>query len=131
MPDPYRIRLRGPWKVRPHVAGAHAGRLTVPGTLRAGGWPGYVGPVSFYRRFGKPGNLGTGDRVRLAFAGVTGAADVIVNGEPVGSLVGSGTFDVTERLRERNELEIRVRATNDECGIVADVVLEIVASVVA
>jgi hypothetical protein len=60
--------------------------MTVPGTLRAGGWPGYVGPVSFYRRFGRPSNLGTGDRVRLAFAGVKGRAEVLLNGERVGEV---------------------------------------------
>lgn len=126
MPDPYRIRLHGPWEVRPHAAGAPAGRMTVPGTLGAGGWVGYVGPVSFYRRFGQPSNLGTCDRVRLAFAGVTGLAEVYVNGDPLGGLDGSGTFDVTEKLRTRNELEVLVEAANDECGIVADVVIEIV-----
>jgi Glycosyl hydrolase 2 galactose-binding domain-like len=126
VPDPHRIRLRGPWDVRPHAAGARPGRMTVPGTLRAGGWPGYVGPVSFYRRFGRPSNLGTGDRVRLAFAGVTGRAEVLLNGERVGEVAGAGVVDVTDRLRERNELEVVVAAADEGCGIVGDVVIEIV-----
>lgn len=125
MPDPYRIRLRGPWEVVPHATGAARGRMAVPGTLRAGGWPGYVGPVSFYRRFGKPSNLGTTDRVRLAFERVTGSAGVYLNGEPLGPLAGSGAFDVTGRLRERNELEVRTSAADDGCGIVGDVAIEI------
>lgn len=131
MSEPYRIRLRGPWEVVPHAVGAARGRMIVPGTLRDGGWPGYVGPVSFYRRFGKPSNLGTTDRVRLAFERVTGRAEVYLNGEPIGDLAGSGSFDVTGRLRERNILAIEMTAMDDECGIVGDVVLEIVASGVA
>jgi hypothetical protein len=99
--------------------------MTMPGTLRDGGWPGYVGPVSFYRRFGKPNNLGTTDRVRLAFERVTGLAEVFLNGERVGALDAPGAFEVTERLRERNELEVRVRAADDAGGIVGDVCVEI------
>lgn len=128
MPEPHRIRLRGPWEVRPHVPGIAAGRMVVPGTLRDGGWAGYAGPVSFYRRFGRPSNLGTTDRVRLAFERVTGSADVYLNGERLGRLDGSGAFDVTDQLRERNELEVVVQATDDGCGIVGDVVVEIAAS---
>jgi beta-galactosidase/beta-glucuronidase len=120
--DPHRIRLRGPWEVRPHAEAA-AGRMTVPGTLRDGGWPEYVGPVSFYRRFGKPSNLGTGDRVRLAFTGVTGSAEVFLNGEPLGP--PTGAFDVTDRLRGRNELRVLVQAADDGCGITGDVAIEI------
>jgi hypothetical protein len=98
--------------------------MTVPGTLH-GGWPGYVGPVSFYRRFGRPNNLRTGDRVRLAFERVTGCGEVFLNGEQLGGLDGRGTFEVTERLNERNELEVRLHAADDGCGIVGDVWIEI------
>lgn len=125
MSEPYHIRLRGPWEVVPHAPGATRGRMTIPGTLRDGGWPGYVGPVSFYRRFGKPSNLGTDDRVRLAFERVTGSAEVFLNGESLGPLDVAGTFDVAERLRERNEVEVRVQAAGDESGIVGAVALEI------
>jgi hypothetical protein len=128
VPEPHRIRLRGPWEVRPHAAGVSPGRMAVPGTLRDGGWAGYTGSVSFYRRFGRPSNLGTADRVRLAFEGVTGGAEVYLNGERLGELAGSGLIDVTDQLRERNELEVRLMATDDQCGIVGDVVVEIVAS---
>lgn len=131
MPDPHRIRLRGPWDIRPHAAGACPGRMTIPGALRDGGWPGYVGTVSFYRRFGRPSNLGTGDRVRLAFERVTGPAEVRLNDEPIGNLAGSGSFDVTGRLRERNMLAVEMMAMDDGCGIVGDVTLEIIASGVA
>lgn len=126
MSEAHRIRLRGPWEVRPHAVGAVPGRMTIPGTLHDGGWAGYVGPVSFYRRFGRPSNLGTGDRLRLAFERVTGSAEVILNGQSLGPLTSSGAFDVSDRLRVRNELEVRVQAADDGCGIVEDVVLEIV-----
>jgi hypothetical protein len=123
--DPHRIRLRGPWEVRLHTRRVSVGWMNVPGTIRDAGWAGYVGPVSFYRRFGRPSNLGTGDRVRLAFDGVTGTAGVRLNDEPIGVLAGSGSFDVTDRLRERNMLAVVMAAVDDECGIVGDVVLEI------
>lgn len=126
MSEPHRIRLRGPWEVRPHAAYVLSGRMTIPGTLREGGWPGFVGPVSFYRRFGKPSNLGTGDSVRLAFERVTGPAEVWINGEFVGRVDEAGAFDVTDRLRDRNELQVSLRAADDQGGIVGDVAIEII-----
>lgn len=131
MPEPHRIRLRGPWEIRLHTRRASIGWMTVPGTIRDAGWARYVGTVSFYRRFGKPSNLGTGDRVRLAFERVTGPAEVRLNDEPIGDLTVSGSFDVTGRLRERNMLAVEMTAMDDECGIVGDVILEIMASGVA
>jgi hypothetical protein len=123
--EPHQIRLGGPWEVRFGNVGAMAGRMTIPGTLRAGGWPGYTGAVSFYRRFGRPTNLETGDRLRLAFTGVTGQAQIKLNGDALGTVTGNGTIDVTHRLRERNELEVVVDAKNDRCGITSDVFLVI------
>jgi hypothetical protein len=123
--EPHRIRLRGPWEFRLHTRRVSIGWMNVPGTLHDAGWAGYIGMVSFYRRFGRPSNLGTGDRVRLAFEGVTGTAEVCLNEEPIGVLAGSGSFDVSGRLRERNMLALVMAAIGDECGIVRDVVLEI------
>ena len=129
MPEPHRIRLRGPWEFRLHTPRVSIGWMTVPGTLRDVGWAEYFGMVSFYRRFGRPSNLGTGDRVRLAFHGVTGFAEVLLNDERLGDLAGSGSFDVTGRLRERNMLQVVTMATDEEdCGIVGEVVVEIEAS---
>jgi hypothetical protein len=99
--------------------------MTIPGSLRESGWPGYVGSVSFYRRFGRPSNLGTGDRVRLAFSGVIGAAEVRLNREHLGQLTDKGVFDIADRLRDRNELELRMVARSDASGIVGDVSIEI------
>ena len=119
----HRIRLRGPWDVRPPVG--PPARMTVPGTLKAGGWPGLTGRVSFYRRFGRPSNLSVGESVWLVFEQVAGPARALLNDEPLGELAGTGQFDVTGRLRPRNTLEVIVDATGDGCGIVGDVGLEI------
>jgi hypothetical protein len=120
----HRIRLRGPWEVRPH-GGAPPGRMTIPGRLLDGGWAGFAGRVSFYRRFGRPSNLSPGETVWLVFERVAGAAEMWVNGGRLGALAGAGSFDVTTALAARNELAVIVEADGDGCGIVGDVWLEI------
>ena len=124
-PTPHRIRLRGPWDVRPHAADVSPGRMTVPGMLRDGGWVGIAGHVSFYRRFGRPSNLASTERVWLVFERIVGPAEVRLNEDPLGTLEGSGAFDVTDRLANRNVLEVVVVAADDGCGIAGEVVLEI------
>jgi hypothetical protein len=124
-PSAHRIRLRGPWQVRPHADGVPAGRMTVPGTLRDGGWAGFAGRVSFYRRFGRPSNLGPKETVWLVFDRVVGQAVVRLNDEILGPVDTTGSFEVTERLATRNILEVIVEATDDRSGIDGDVVLQI------
>ncbi|HEX3148145.1 MAG TPA: hypothetical protein VHR66_08670 [Gemmataceae bacterium] len=126
MSEPHRIRLHGPWEIRPHEPGMAAGRMTIPAKLRDGGWPGYKGPISLIRRFGRPSNLGTNDIVRLAFASVAGAAEILLNGEKLGTMIAAGQFDVTVRLKERNEIEVVIQADDDQSGITGEVALEIV-----
>jgi hypothetical protein len=121
----HRIRLHGPWDVRPHATAFQPGQMTIPATLRAGGFVGASGRVSFYRRFGRPTNLEAGDRLSLDFNEVCGAAEVWLNGEVLGPLQLAGSFDVTGRLNERNQLEVIVECNSDECGIVGDVTLVI------
>lgn len=99
--------------------------MTVPGTLRDGGWAGHYGPVSFYRRFGRPSNLDAAETVRLVFEGVNGAAEVWLNDERLGTIDQSASFDVTARLIERNILEVIIDAADQSYGIVGEVVLEI------
>jgi hypothetical protein len=123
-PSAHRIRLRGPWDVRRH-GDAPAGRMTVPGTLRDGGWTGFTGRVSFYRRFGRPSNLSPAETVWLVFERVVGSTEVRLNDELLAHLNETGSFDVTDRLAERNMLELTIDAADDGCGIVGDVVLEI------
>jgi hypothetical protein len=124
-PSPHRIRLRGPWDVRPHAGDAPAGRMTVPGTLRDGGWTGFAGRVSFYRRFGRPSNLAPTEMVRLVFERIVGPAEVRLNDDALGLLAERGSFEITKRLAKRNTLEVIVDAADDGCGIVGDVTLEI------
>lgn len=120
----HRIRLRGPWQVRPH-SGGPAGRMTIPGTLRDGGWAGLSGRVSFYRRFGRPSNLSAGDEVWLVFERVSGPAEVRLNDHRLGAFDGAWSIEVTAGLQDRNELEVAVEAADDGGGIVGDVWLEI------
>src|SRR5262245_39476979 len=124
-PSAHRIRLRGPWDVRPHSGDVPAGRMTVPGTLRDGGWAGFAGRVSFYRRFGRPSNLSPAETVWLVFERVVGSTEVRLNDELLARLTQTGSFDVTDQLAERNTLEVTVEAADDGCGIVGDIVLEI------
>jgi hypothetical protein len=99
--------------------------MTVPGTLRDGGWAGFAGRVSFYRRFGRPSNLSPAETVWLVFEHVVGSTEVRLNDELLARLNETGSFDVTHLLTERNQLEVTLDATDDACGIVGDVVLEI------
>jgi hypothetical protein len=124
-PSAHRIRLRGPWDVRPHASGVPPGTMTIPGTLRDGGWAGFAGRVSFYRRFGRPSNLGPKESVWLVFERVVGRAEIRLNDEDLGPVDGAGSFEVTGRLAARNSLEVIVEATDDGCGIADEVVLEI------
>src|SRR5262245_56331052 len=110
-PSAHRIRLRGPWQVRPHADGIPRGTMTIPGRLRDGGWAGFAGRVSFYRRFGLPSKLGAKETVWLVFGRVVGRAEVHLNDEDLGPVDGAGSFEVTRRLAARNILEVIVKAT--------------------
>jgi hypothetical protein len=100
-------------------------RMPVPCSLRDGGWPGFAGRVSFYRRFGRPSNLSSEESVWLVFECVAGKSAVTLNDLPLGELEGSGSFEVTGRLEERNRLQVIVEAADDSGGIVGEVALEI------
>jgi hypothetical protein len=108
---PHRIKLRKPWE----------NQVTEHGAL-------------WRRRFGRPTGLQSRDTVWLVIEGLPATASVRLNGEPLGSLVGQPMacrFDLTGRLRQRNELALLVQAadrparpaTSDQP---ADVSLEIV-----
>lgn len=97
--DPHRIRLRGFWGAAPLGDGRTRHR----------------------RAFGRPRTLDPGERAWLVSDGVAGPATVLVNGEPVGTVPAAGpfAFDVTDRLRPRNEAVI------ETAGGVGEVALEI------
>lgn len=83
----HRIRLGPPWK-------------TSPTRDR----------VLHRRSFGRPQNLDPGERVWLALS-TAAPAQVVLNGEPIGSTAAEQPFwaDVTDRLAVRNEIVIDCR----------------------
>jgi hypothetical protein len=128
---PHRIRLRGPWECEPLRAAAAGAPLPAPRhvTLPAGwgeaGLPGFAGVVRFRRRFGYPGRIDPYERVWLTCAGVTGTAEVWLNGRPLGRHEGPFEHEVTALLRPRNELVAEVEAADDRGGLSGEVALEV------
>jgi hypothetical protein len=102
--------------------------MTMPCRWGEGGLPGFAGKVRFRRRFGFPGRLDATDRVWLTFAGVTGVADIWLNGQFLGRREGSRgpfEFEVTPLLRARNELAVEVEGQADDGGLCGEVAMEI------
>src|SRR5690606_30109633 len=65
--------------------------------------------LMFARRFQWPTVLDPGERVFVVLTGYGGAGEVLLNGERLGCLEATATrreFDVTDRLRSTNRLEI-------------------------
>jgi hypothetical protein len=124
----HRIRLHGPWDVTPANPEVPAGRMTIPGTLRDGGWQGFSGRVVFHRRFGRPTNLETDERVWLFFEKVVGPSHVWLNDELLRVTEGTARFDVTAALATRNALRVDMNACDDQCGLLGEVALEITKS---
>jgi hypothetical protein len=92
---PHRIRLRDPW-------------LTDA--------PATPGRVCRRRRFGYPGRIDAYERVWLTIADTPAGTRVTLNGDFLGEVGGPCEFDVTARLRDRNEVVI---AADDAWGEVA------------
>lgn len=70
--------------------------------------------VRFIRPFHCPTNVDK-EQVWIVVAGLTVRADVLLNGEPLGSIEGGSHFesDISTRLKLRNQLELRFRVTAD------------------
>lgn len=126
---PHRIRLRGPWECAP-LAGAEPlpppRRMTLPCRWAEGGLLDFAGRVRFTRRFGAPGRVDDFERVWLTAAGVDAAAELRLNGQPLGQFTAAESFeaDVTTLLKPRNELIADV--TGDaRGGLWGEVALEI------
>jgi hypothetical protein len=133
MSEVHRIRLRGPWEVMAlsRIPASEplpqATAMTLPCRWRDGGWAGFAGRALHRRRFGKPTNVGE-QKMWLTCAGVEGSVAVRVNGESILDRTASGgpfAVEVTDRLRDRNELEIVVEADSDGGGVWGEVALEI------
>ena len=136
MSEMHRIRLRGPWEVigqsriPPSEPLPQPTTMTLPCRWRDGGWVGFAGRVLHRRRFGKPTNIAE-QKIWLTCAGVEGSVAVRLNGESILDRPASdGPFsvEVTDSLRDRNELELVVEADSDTGGVWGEVALEIHAS---
>lgn len=75
------------------------------------------------RKFGRPRTLDSDERVWLVCESVPGPAEVSVNGQQVGMLSQTNSFeaDITDTLRERNAVMFAV-VSNEPLG---ELVLEI------
>lgn len=108
------------------MPGRPARRCDVPGALREIGVVGGAGEVRLTRRFGYPGRIDAFERVWLTFASVRGQADIKLNGQTLGSIENAGgEFEVTSLLRERNVLDVSLRAEADDDGLTGGVALEV------
>jgi len=121
----HRIRLHGPWQVRPHDVHLSPGRMTIPGSLREGGFADFKGRVSMHRQFGKPTNLDAHDQVWLAFDEIRGLESISLNGLELHAHGERLEFEVTGLLQKRNEIEVVLICEEDRCGVVGKVLLEI------
>ena len=121
------IRLRGPWHYEPlAAAGEGEHRLPPPGSARMPAtWSEFLGDfrgcVALRRRFGCPTGLAPRDRVELVIEAVHACGSAELNGQPLAERLDhrGGRFDVTDRLRERNELAIIIQWPGDEADKVA------------
>jgi beta-galactosidase/beta-glucuronidase len=125
----HRMNLKGPWDYEwldgPHALGesstadkaeaendfllAHS-RVRMPSSIEDA-WGAVTGQIRFRRRFQKPTNLESHERVHIAFDGLGGSAAVLLNDEPLVELQevdSPETFDVTDRLGQSNVLSVEL-----------------------
>jgi hypothetical protein len=148
----HRMNLKGPWDYEwldgPHdlpsakvavesASGenefllAHT-RVRMPSSIEDA-WGHVSGRVRFQRRFQKPTNLESHERVHVAFDGLGGTAAVTLNGEPIAELLdveATQTFDITDRLRSTNIVAVELSWDPNESpqsrgGLWAPVAIEI------
>lgn len=131
---PHRIRLRGPWECEPLSRSDGSSEalpppctMTMPCRWRNGGLTDFAGRVRFRRRFGLPRQIDNHERLWLTFGGITGVADIALNGQALGPCQESDCpleREVTVLLRPRNELVVEVEGSGDG-GLWGDVALEV------
>ena len=139
---PHRIRLRGPWEYEPLARSERpetqsldgpqrplpaGGKMTLPCRWSEGGLGDFAGRVRFRRRFGAPRQIDPHERVWLTFAGVDEVAEVRLNDQFLGQQHSQEPFEheVTDLLRERNELVVDVEAAHTDGGVWGEVALEV------
>jgi hypothetical protein len=104
MIETHTIRLRGPWQCD---VGGQQSRFHVPVQRRSVVRDDYRGRLSCRRRFGCPTCLDPHERVWLVIEEPARPGEAMLNSQPLGAfqIIGdSSEFDITGRLRERNEL---------------------------
>lgn len=139
MTNVHRIRLRGPWQVEPLSRLRQSADGTVveqtsslpPEGVTATPFDRHQIPLSgdagsrvrYRRRFGWPTQLAADQCVHLIVPPLTSPADVRINGTLLGQVEphgGASRFDVTERLKDRNELWIDVLRQPGEQAVAVD-----------
>jgi hypothetical protein len=129
------IRLRGPWQLEPlarfirQADGAFqaatddlppSARETMPADWSASLGSDFLGRVRYHRVFQKPTGLDAGEHVFLVVEpprsrGLVRLADCDVGEARVGH--APARFDITDRLQERNRLEIIVEHPASRDGV--------------
>lgn len=108
---PHRIRLRGPWEYALFGDPPQKGRIALPCRWGESDLSNARGRVLLKRKFGWPGWLDSHERVWLTFASAPAVGEIMLNGTPLArGAVPCDDFDfeVTDRLRARNELILLV-----------------------
>lgn len=112
----HRIRLMGPWDfdwsgTDSSSASPQRGSIKMPCTWRSL-FGNEKGHATFSRRFHRPTNLESHEKVVLVFSGLGGDGDVSLNGVRLRSFtLADQTLecDVTERLLPFNQLQVAIR----------------------
>jgi hypothetical protein len=104
MIETHTIRLRGPWKCD---IGERLTRVHMPAQRQAVVGDEYRGPLICHRKFGCPTCLDPHERVWLVIELPAQSGEAMLNGERLGPFQRKPEpiqFDITQRLKERNEL---------------------------
>lgn len=120
MSDVHRIRLRGPWEFAP-LGAETAATLEIPAQGRIhfpGSWQELnAAPGTRWllrRRFSRPANLDSDERVRLVCERLAAEVLVRLNGQTLDDVHDDSDagrmWDITTRLNLRNSLEIEIAA---------------------
>ncbi|MBX9652779.1 hypothetical protein K2Y11_04090 [bacterium] len=121
---PHIIRLHGPWQVGNPPGDTWIGTIDIPGTISVADEQG----TSLRRPFQWVAPLQADEKVSLLLEGITPSARVMLNGEEIGSTSGTWDahrFDVTDKLKPRNELILHFESGFDRAGIRRQVILSV------
>jgi beta-galactosidase/beta-glucuronidase len=103
--------------------------MTMPARWCEGGLKDFAGRARFRRHFGYPGRLDENECVWLTFAGVEGTSEIWLNGQFLGRRHESDSqsfeFDVTNLLKDRNDLSVEIESSAATGGMYGEVAMEI------